>query len=140
MRQSMDYHREGQVPWEHFLPVLADYPPVQEAITAAYPENAARMLECARNDDPNGEVDTGLIDDLIHNDYEVPLELLGRGSFGAFPIDVCQFGPVFWVKAQEFDLVGYFSTLEEASEVAKDEYEPFVASYEEHGDKEDSEL
>jgi len=133
----MTYSYEGQVELAAVLPQLADYPAVQQALAAAYPENASRLLDAARKGDPDDELDTSIIDDLIHSDYEVALELQGHGSYGEFSINVCRFGPVYWVFAPDFDNVEYFTSLEAAREAAEDVYESFIVPDEEDDDTED---
>jgi hypothetical protein len=86
------------------------------------------------SDEELGAHDT--IHDLVHNDSIVAYSLEGWSSAcnDTFPINVMQFGSVFWIEAPEFDDIGYFDTLEEAKDAAEFNYEPLITEALEHKD------
>jgi hypothetical protein len=67
-----------------------------------------------------------VIEDHIYNESIIHITLIGIGDFGEFPINIMYFGPLFWISAQEFDIVKYFETAEKAIEFAKWEYQSFL--------------
>lgn len=72
-----------------------------------------------------------LIRDLVQNSSDCVHTLYGYGSEDQFPILILQFGPVFWVDAQEFDPVGYFLDFDEALTYAECEWAGYLESPEE---------
>ncbi len=64
----------------------------------------------------------------MQNESEVVKSLIGVGSYGEFPIYIMQFGPVFWIRALEFDTIGYFADAESAIAYAEFNYEPFITA------------
>lgn len=69
-----------------------------------------------------------LLVDLLSTEGSPAQSFVGRGDFDDFPITVMQFGPVFWIEAQEFDDIGYFSDCETAASIAESNYEPFISN------------
>jgi hypothetical protein len=67
-----------------------------------------------------------IISDCVENNASVFISLTGIGSYGEFPINIYQFGPLFWVSAQEFDPIKYFVTAEDAIDCASFEYDSFL--------------
>ena len=80
-----------------------------------------------------------LIADLARNTSSTKRTLYGLGTCGAFPIQVKQFGPIFWIWPQEFDWVGYFPSFNAACAYAETEWQPFISALNEEGDPDDSE-
>ena len=64
--------------------------------------------------------------DFVNNNAEVKVTLTGLGSYGEFPIDILNFGHLYWVSAQEYDPIQYFKTIEDAIECAEFEYDSFL--------------
>ena len=74
----------------------------------------------------------------IHEDFEdviincieenaiVEDTLTGLGGYGEFPIEILNFGPLYWISAQDFDPIKYFKTFEDAVACAEFEYESFL--------------
>lgn len=74
----------------------------------------------------------------IHEDFEdviincieenavVEDTLTGIGGYGEFPIEILNFGPLYWISAQDFDQIKYFKTFEDAYACAEFEYESFL--------------
>jgi len=48
-----------------------------------------------------------------------------------FEIEIWSAGPVFWIRANEFDDIGYFPTLDEARAYAEMEFEGFISELKE---------
>ena len=67
-----------------------------------------------------------IILDFVNNNAEVKVTLTGLGSYGEFPIDILNFGHLYWVSAQEYDPIQYFKTIEDAIECAEFEYDSFL--------------
>jgi hypothetical protein len=75
------------------------------------------------------------IADLVMNESEAVDGFSGLGSYDAFPINVMQFGDVYWIEAPEFDDIGYFSSKQEAMDAAEFNYEPFITARREAKEK-----
>jgi hypothetical protein len=76
--------------------------------------------------------------DLVMNESEPTKSFTGLGGYDEFAINVMKFGGVYWIEAPEFDDIGYFSSEDEASSIAEDNYEPFISAAsesKEQGDK-----
>ena len=71
-----------------------------------------------------------LIINHVENNADTEDTLIGLGSHGEFPIDIMNYGPIYWVSAQEFDPIKYFKTFDDAKSCAEFEYETFL-----YGDK-----
>jgi hypothetical protein len=67
-----------------------------------------------------------VIIDCVENNSIIYKTLTGNGDFGEFPIHILQFGPLFWVSAQEFDSIKYFKSANDAIACAEFEYESFL--------------
>lgn len=118
-------------PLGRFLPQLAVIERVRQAIALEYQELAEVILRSAlegREDEVIGTGAWDTITELIRNESISVEELSGDGpDEDTFLISVLQFGPVFWVEAQEFDADGYFATLEDAVSYAESKFAPFMA-------------
>lgn len=55
-----------------------------------------------------------VLGDLLHSDARIYRRFTARGSFGNYPIDIRGLGGVYFYKAPEFDLIGYFLTIDDA--------------------------
>ena len=64
-----------------------------------------------------------IIIDLVEINYDIDETLTGIGGYGAYPIEIKSFGPVFWIDAQEFDPIGYFKSSEDAITCAESYFE-----------------
>jgi len=85
----------------------------------------------------------GNIDDLLDLIEENKQELSGSPEEtieGAAPdndvfeIELWAAGPVFWIRANEFDDIGYFSSLKDARTHAQREFEDFISELAERED------
>jgi len=66
--------------------------------------------------------------EFINNNADILESLTGIGSYGEFSIDLKNFGPLFWVEAQEFDPIKYFRSRQDALDCANSEYNSFFAN------------
>jgi hypothetical protein len=64
----------------------------------------------------------------LRNEAEVTKSFTGLGGYDEFGINIMKFGGVYWIEAQEFDDIGYFSSEDDASSIAEGEYEPFISA------------
>ena len=63
------------------------------------------MASGALDEDENAHI-YNCIDELISSVWEVAKEYTGEGSYGEYPINVKEFGGIYWVQAPEFDDIG----------------------------------
>lgn len=116
---------------ETFYPQLADEIEVEMVLEEKFGKRAAgisKKMKTGKRLDDEAEV-SDLITDLVQNDGTEDDTFYGRGSDGFFPITICSFGPVSFIRASEFDDIGYFGSTREARAHAEKEYEaygPFV--------------
>ena len=52
-------------------------------------------------------------------------------SDGAFEIEICEVGPLYFIRAAEFDDSDWFTSLKDAVAYAEEEYSEYIAQYEE---------
>jgi hypothetical protein len=64
-----------------------------------------------------------IIQEVVENEGTVYEELTGVSEEGEYPIAILNFGPLYWVHAQEFDPITYFKSFEDAEEYARSTYE-----------------
>jgi hypothetical protein len=113
---------------EEYVPLLLQDIRVQNELKSAFPEKyeaAISELLKKKYEGIGGEAhDT--ISELILNESTDVEDLEGQGYAGEFPIIIYQFGPLFWIYAQEFDNVGYFDTAEDALSHAEEEWSSYM--------------
>lgn len=112
---------------ETFYPQLARASDVKKALKEKFGKRAAGILKKMKDGQPfDEELEVSdLMTDLIQNHCTEDDTFYGRGSCGFFPITICSFGPVSFIRASEFDDIGYFGSTKDARSHAEDEYEPF---------------
>jgi hypothetical protein len=129
----------GAKPLESFFPSLAALPVVQTALRDEFGKDGSAIIAKMKAGESLSDEKLGAHDiilDLVHNNSDVADSLAGWSSAydDTFPINVMQFGSVFWIEAEEFDDIGYFDTLEEAKGAATFNYEPFITEASKHED------
>jgi hypothetical protein len=126
----------GAKPLESFFPSLAAHPSVQTALREEFGKDGSTVIAKMKAGESLSDEAHNVILDLVHNDAVEADSLAGWSSScnDTFPINVMQFGSVFWIAAPEFDDIGYFDTLEEAQAAAEANYEPFITEASEHKD------
>lgn len=55
--------------------------------------------------------------------------LNGRNDDDVFDIEIMEFHGIFWIRANEFDDIGYFNDLANAVAYANNEYESYIDAY-----------
>jgi hypothetical protein len=113
---------------EDFYPALAGESEVKSALKTRYGKDAAAILEHLASGRPLGPELAGVEDtlaDLVDNDAFELSTFYANGSDGHFPIEIMNFGPVYFVRATEFDDIGFFGSEAEAVSFAKTEYEAY---------------
>ena len=87
--------------------------------------------------------DDGDLWDLIEdNKQEVsdsPVEVIDAAApdDDVFGIEIWSTGPVFWIRANEFDDIGYFPSLADARAYAEDFFEGFISELQERREDEE---
>jgi hypothetical protein len=131
-------------PLETFYPQLARDSDVKEALKTEFGVRTAdilRKMKAGQLLEADAAAVSDLIDSLVQNDSLEVETFYGRGSDGFFPITVCNFGPVSFIRASEFDDIGYFGSISAARSHAEVEYEaygPFVDDPDAEDEYEDS--
>jgi hypothetical protein len=118
-------------PIETFYPKLAIASEVETALKEKFGARAAGIIKNMKSGetfDEDAEVND-LITDYVKNHCDEVDIFYGHGSAGFFPITICSLGGVSFIRASEFDDIGYFNSVREARLYAADEYDdygPFV--------------
>ena len=115
-------------PLESFYPQLAQDSAVQATLKSRFAERAPSILQHLENgtdlcDDADPVSD--LLEALVKDECAEVDTFYGNGSDGYFPITLCSLGPVSFIRASEFDDIGYFGSTNEARSHAEDVYEPY---------------
>lgn len=128
----------GAAPLSKFYAALSQYDKVKAAVREQFGSESEAVLDSMRNENISSEQADALHDllaDMLNEQGEAVRSFVGRGDFDEFSIDVMQFGPLFWIIADEFDDIGYFDDLVKASDEAKSNYEPFITYATEYSDE-----
>jgi hypothetical protein len=125
---------------ECFYPQLIKINAVQHAIEEKLGKEICQKIIKAFNDNtPYDAIEVDfedIIANLVDNESKVVDTLTGMGGYGEFPIDILNYGPLYWIQAQEFDTIKYFSSYEDALSCAEDEYESYL-NYSDEDENED---
>jgi len=119
---------ENTFPLETFYPQLCLAVPVIDALKDNFPDNAEDIINKLKSgielqgDEIKAEY---IIADLVSNDSEIVDTLTGYGYDGEFSIEIMKLGPVFWIRAPEFDNIGFFNSSMEAGDYASYNFEPY---------------
>jgi hypothetical protein len=119
-------------PLKSFYPQLAQDSEVQRQLARHFTERAPVILQQMETGSALGD-DAADVSDLIEvlvkdGCWEVET-FYGRGPDGFFPITICTDSSLSFIRASEFDDIGYFSRTSDARSYAEVEYEaygPFV--------------
>jgi hypothetical protein len=107
-------------PLDQFMKVLLASPVVQEFINERFGKESTAKLAQFQSGDTNE-----LHDLLINNKQEIagfPEET--HQSSDGFDVELWKLGPVFWLRANEFDDMGYFESLTAARDYAEEQFGP----------------
>jgi len=118
------------IPIGFFLKDLIQIESIQVELKSELGIDAAeRVIMKLNNGIPYTEIEGNYEDIIIDfvNNNAVEVECLtGKGDYDEFPISILNFGPLYWVQAQEFDSIQFFSTKEDAIHCAEFEYNEFL--------------
>ena len=132
-------------PLETFYPQLACDSTVQAALKTALGVHADDILTKMKAGQPleaDEFVVSDLMDNLLQNDSIEVETFYGSGSEGCFPISLWALGAITFIRAIEFDDIGYFGSTAAARSHAENEYEaygPFVDDPDEEDEDADEE-
>jgi len=132
-------------PLETFYPQLACDSNVQAALKTALGVHADDILTKMKAGQPleaDASVVGDLMDNLLKNDSIEVETFYGSGSDGCFPISLWALGAITFIRAIEFDDIGYFGSTAAARSHAENEYEaygPFVDDPDEEDEDADEE-
>lgn len=126
-------------PFRRFYPRLAANSVFQGHMKEAYGRKATGILKKMAKDTLS-ERDAEDIDldctigDLAqeHGDCVDSLEGQAADEWDYFDISIVQYGPIFYIQANEFDDIGYFDSLEEAMGVAESEFSDAIQARKEY--------
>ena len=116
------------VPLESFYPQLAQDSAVQATLKSRFAGRASSILQHMEDgNDLGDDSDTvsDLLEALVTDECREVDTFYGSGSDGYFPITICSLGPVSFIRASEFDDIGYFGSTNDARSHAEDSYEPY---------------
>jgi len=119
-------------PLKSFYPLLAKDSEVQEKLTRQFAGRAPGILqqmEAGSGLGDDADTVSDLLEALVTDECCEVSTFYGRGPDDFFPISICSLGPVSFIRASEFDDIGYFGSTAAARSHAEDEYEaygPFV--------------
>ena len=115
-------------PLESFYPQLAQDSAVQAKLKSRFAGRASSILQHMEDgSDLGDDSDTvsDLLEALVTDECREVDTFYGSGSDGYFPITICSLGPVSFIRASEFDDIGYFGSTHDARSQAEDSYEPY---------------
>ncbi len=129
-------------PLQTFIDILLKSKAIKKLVTEHYGPDAKQQMK---------QFQAGEVGDLLALVEESKMDLSGSPEDtieaaapddDIFEIELWETGPVFWIRANEFDDIGYFPSLKSARTYAKQEFESFIselADRESEEDVEDSE-
>jgi hypothetical protein len=115
-------------PLKSFYPQLAQDSEVQATLKSRFAGRASSILQHMEDgSDLGDDADpvSDLLESLVKDECCEVDTFYGSGSDGYFPITICNLGPVSFIRASEFDDIGYFGSTNDARSHAEDEYEPY---------------
>jgi hypothetical protein len=124
---------------EEFLDLLLKSEEVVSACRAGLSEKAPDVIGRAEKGDALDFLEW--FEEWRLNDWGKPVEQLEGAApdNDTFSINVYQTGPLFWIKANEFDAICYFGLKDDAVEYAAMEFEGFISELAEREAEEDEE-
>lgn len=104
---------------EHFLDKLKECPEIRKKLKA----DGHESFEKFSSDEVFDYVEEVISDNSEHEEY---IEALGAYE-DIFHVNILSFaGTVYWITANEFDDIKYFSTKKDAVEYAHDEFSSYI--------------
>jgi hypothetical protein len=115
---------------EELSEILENHPEIADLLYRESGETVADLIE------------SGELADRIQSQGLVERSIPASGGpENAFEVQIMNYGPVFWIHANELDDVGYFTSMDDAEAHAFDEYDAYIsaAAEEEEWDEDDEE-
>lgn len=118
------------------------HPQPFEAVLATVrsePSFRSHLSQWARGD-ADALIGSVEFEDFVQNrsNLEEIIDASGGDGFD-FEIEIRSFGPFFWIHAPEFDDIGYFASLADALEHARDVYGPYIETFEDRRESDEEE-
>lgn len=114
-------------PSEHFLDLLLQSEEVVAACKAALGERSDDVIARAARGDTTDFIEW--FEEWRLNDWGEPVEQLEGAApdNDTFSINIYKSGPLYWIKANEFDAICYFDSADDALAHSADEFEGFIS-------------
>lgn len=114
-------------PAEQFLDLLLKSEEVVSACKAEFGEKSADVIGRATKGDTTDFLEW--FEERRLNSLGDPVERLEGAApdNDTFWINIYKIGPLYWIKANEFDAICYFDSADEALAHAADEFEGFIS-------------
>ncbi len=112
---------------------LAKHPELKEAVSSYFRDRLPQILVAYEEGDTDAynELYDYFMDSLM-NDAEVVETLYGAGPYSdEFPISICKYGPLYYISALGFDLMGTYDSLKKAASSAESEFFKYINQLEE---------
>jgi hypothetical protein len=135
-----DFSYLGTKPLNAFYPALAQNKKVQKALKKEFGPVANGIIDKLKAGTPLEENEQGAEDtiaDLVMNEAKVVHSIEARGGYDNFDVNILRFGPVFSIRAIEFDEIGYFSSKKNTISAAESEFEGFISALKEAEDEDE---
>ncbi|MFY7818459.1 MAG: hypothetical protein ACOVRB_08850 [Akkermansiaceae bacterium] len=117
-------------PLHHYKELLLHSDFVKELIQSEYEDDAQDAIDRFNAGDDDELWD--LLEDHKYDRWspEETIEAAGP-DYDIFEIEIFALGPVFFIRANEFDEIGYFDSVSDAISYAKSEYEEWINALDE---------
>jgi hypothetical protein len=124
-------------PAEQFLDLLLKSEETAAACKAEFGEKAVDVIGRATKGDTTDFLEW--FEEWRRNDLGEPVEQLEGAApdNDTFWINIYKTGPLYWIKANEFDAICYFDSADDALTHAADEFEGFISELAEREVEED---
>ena len=126
-------------PAEHFLDLILKSDEVVAACEGELGEGSSDVIARAAKGDTTDFIDW--FEEWRLTDWGEPVEQLEGAApdNDTFWINIYKTGPLYWIKANEFDAMCYFDSADDALTHAADEFEGFISELAEREADEDEE-
>jgi len=124
-------------PAEDFLDLLLKSKEVISACSTELGERAAGVIARAESSDATDFLEW-FEEWRLNNTDGIAEEIDGAAPYNdTFAIQIVKAGPLFWIRANEFDDICYFNALDDARACVHDEFEGFINELAERETEED---
>lgn len=126
-------------PADEFIETLLNSEEVVSACRAELGERAADVIARAERSDATDFLEW-FEEWRLNNTDGIAEEIDGAAPYNdTFAIQIVKAGPLFWIRANEFDDICYFNALDDARACVHDEFEGFINELAERETEEDEE-